>query len=129
MVTTYQRLQDAPHEAKLRWFSKDFRPHFDSWVTGTIGKYISVPEALVSFILIACAIDWLAGLWWGESTKNKTKEAYSGFVREYFPDTYDAESLYESLRNGLVHMFTIKGQTYALTHNKSWLHLNGSSDN
>ncbi len=116
--------QNPTYDQKLQWFRERFRPHFDSWVTGTIGRYISVPEALISFILVACAIDWLAGLWWGKSTKGEVKEAYTGFIDEFFPPgKYDADGLYDSLRNGLVHMFTIKGRKYALSHNKSWLHL------
>ena len=114
---------DSPREYKLAWFKEYFRPHFDQWVTGTIGKYISVSEALVAFILISCAIDWLAGFYWGKSTRYETRNAYVGFVRKYFPAEYDAEALYDSLRNGLVHMFTIKGKKYQLVHNNSWLHL------
>ena len=79
---------------------------------------------------MTCAIDWLASFWWGESTTGKNKAAYTGFVGEYFRPIgrYDPDSLYDSLRNGLVHMFTIKGRKYALTHNSPILHLIQTGD-
>jgi len=73
---------------------------------------------------MACAIDYLAGFWWGKSTKGKVEKAYTGFINEYFPKgRYDANGLYDSLRTGLVHMFTIKGKKYALIHGHPELHL------
>lgn len=44
-------------------------------------------------------------------------------MRIFYLAEYDSKGLYDSLRNGLVHMFTIKGVKYALTHNHSDLHL------
>jgi hypothetical protein len=35
-------------------------------------------------------------------------EAYKGFIPEFFPAGYDADGLYESLRNGLVHLCRIR---------------------
>lgn len=78
---------------------------------------------------MTCAIDYLAGFWWGKSTKGKVETAYTSFIDEYFPKgRYDASGLYNSLRNGLVHMFTIKNKKYALTHNNSGLHLKNDSN-
>lgn len=109
---------------KLAWFQSDFRPHFDKWVIGPINRLVREEDALIGFILMACAIDYLAGFWWGESTKGKVQEAYSNFIDAYFPKgRYDAIGLYDSLRNGLVHMFTIKNKKYALTHNNPGCHL------
>ena len=57
---------------------------------------------------MTCAIDYLAGFWWGKSTIGNVQLVYTRFVKEYFPkDRYDPEGLYDSLRNGLLHMFTI----------------------
>jgi hypothetical protein len=85
-------------------------------------------DALISFIFMACVIDYLSGFWWGKDTRGHVKDAYTGFVNEYFPPyTYNTEGLYDSLRNGLVHMFTIKGKKYTLTNNPK-LHLVLSKD-
>jgi hypothetical protein len=122
-------LSELNPESQRIWIREQFRPHFDQGVTGTIGKFISVPEALVSFILMTCAIDWLAGFWYGEPTQGHTRDAYIGFIERYFPSgKYDAVGLYDSLRNGLVHMFTIKGRVYSLTHNQSFRHLKPIGD-
>ena len=73
---------------------------------------------------MACVIDYLAGFWWGKSTKGVTAKAYKSFIEEYFPrDRYDSQGLWDSLRNGLVHLFTLKGKQYTLTHNNPDLHL------
>ena len=111
-------------EEKLEWFRSFFRPHFMRSVFGVIDRLVFSRDALVGFILMACAIDYLAGFWWGKSTKGLVHEAYLGFLDEYFPPShYESEGLYDSLRNGLVHMFTIKDKRYALTHNHPELHL------
>jgi hypothetical protein len=115
---------NSPHPQKLKWFREVFRPHFDSWVFGPVDRLVHSQDALVGFIMMACVIDYLAGFWWGGSTKNAVKRAYIGFIDRYFPkDRYIPEHLYDSLRNGLVHLFTIKGKRYALVHNQPNLHL------
>jgi len=114
----------SPHAIKLYWFRDYFRPHFNEWVFDPIDRLVPSQDALIGFIFMACAIDYLAGFWWGKSTKNQGKAAYTGFINSYFPPgRYDAEGLYDSLRNGLVHMFTIKNKKYTLTHNNPHLHL------
>lgn len=106
---------------ELVWFRSYFRPHFDDWVFGPIDRLVYGQDALIGFIFMACAIDYLAGFWYGKSTK---KTAYTDFIDQYFPKgRYDAMGLYDSLRNGLVHLFTIKNRKYALTHNNPHLHL------
>ena len=113
-----------PGSEKLAWFRNYFRPHFDEWVIGPINRLVHTQDPLIGFILMACAIDYLAGFWWGKNTKGQVEDAYTGFVNEYFPKgRYDAGGLYDSLRNGLVHMFTIKNKKYALTHNNPSFHL------
>jgi hypothetical protein len=115
---------NSSHSDKLEWFRQYFRPHFDSWVFGPIDRLVPSRDALISFIVMACAIDYLAGFWWGKSTKGKVRKVYSGFIERYFSSgRYDADGLYDSLRNGLVHMFTIKGRKYGLTHNQPGVHL------
>ena len=120
---------DKQQEASLDWFRDGFRPHFDKWVFGPIDRLVESRDALVGFILMACAIDYLASFWWGNTTKNKVRDAYIGFIDEYFKkNVYDSDGLYDSLRNGLVHLFTIKNKKYALTHNNPALHLRTDTD-
>lgn len=115
---------NSSHADKLNWFCNTFRPHFNAWVFDPIDRLVPSQDALIGFIVMACAIDYLAGFWWGQSTSGSVTRAYTGFIDTYFPTgRYDANGLYDSLRNGLVHMFTIKGKKYALTHNNPHLHL------
>jgi len=114
----------SPTSQKLTWFCDKFRPKFDNWIIEPISRLASGRDALLSFILTTCVIDYLAGFWWGTSTIGDGGKAYKGFIDKYFPrNRYDSAGLYDSLRNGLVHMFTIKNKKYALTHCKTNLHL------
>jgi hypothetical protein len=116
------KIARSPQE-KLDWFNR-FQKHFDLWVFKPIDRLVSSDDALVAFILMSCSIDYLASFWWGDDTKREVGIAYIGFVNNYFPENvYDSQELYKSLRNGLVHLFTIKGGTYALKHNRPDLHL------
>lgn len=109
---------------QLEWFRGNFRPHFNEWVFGPIERLTPSRDALIGFIFMACAIDYLTGFRWGASNQSKVRKAYVEFIEEFFPaGKYDAEGLYESLRNGLVHMFTIRNKKYGLVHNRSDLHL------
>ena len=112
------------HSQKIAWFRSYFRPHFDDWVIGPINRLVHTQDALIGFIFMACAIDYLSGFWWGKSTQREVEDAYTGFINEYFPKgRYDVNGLYDSFRNGLVHMFTIKNKKYSLTHNNPGYHL------
>ncbi len=112
------------HAEKLAWFQNDFRPHFDVWVIERINRLVPAQDPPIGFIFTTCAIDYLAGFWRGKSTKGHVEHAYTGFINEYFPKgQYDAKGLYDSLRNGLVHMFTIQNKKYGLTHNNPGFHL------
>src|ERR1039458_7754454 len=66
---------------RLVWFRNYFRPHFDDWVFGPIDRLVHAQDALIGFIFMACAIDYLAGFWRGKSTK----KAYTDFIDQYFP--------------------------------------------
>jgi hypothetical protein len=114
----------SPHEQKLARFREYFRPQFNSWAFDPIERLAPSQDALIGFIFMACAIDYLAGIWWDRSSKGQVEAAYTGFVNEYFPKgRYDPSGLYDSLRNGLIHMFTLKDKKYVLTHNNPRRHL------
>ncbi len=111
-------------DKNLEFFTEKFVPHFNDWIFNKIDRYVISDDALIGFIFMSCVIDYLAGFWWGEDTKGQVKMAYTGFINEYFPiGKYEANDLYDSLRNGLVHKFTIQKKRYALTHNHPDLHL------
>lgn len=115
---------NSSHVDRLSWFRNEFRPHFNEWVLGPIDRLVPSQDALIGFIVMACAIDYLAGFWWGKDTKGKVQVAYTRFIDTYFPKgRYDAKGLFDSLRNGLIHMFTIKNRKYALIHNRPDMHL------
>lgn len=115
----------ALRQRQLEWFRDTLRPHFDQNIIGRTQRLLSpsCSDPLLAFVFMACAIDYLAGYWKGRPTTGKD---YVGFVNEYFPrGKYDADGLYDSLRNGVVHMFTLKQQRYpiVLTDNNRDLHL------
>ena len=114
----------SPHSVKLKWFDVEFQPHFNDWVFNPINRLVTSKDALIGFIVMTCSIDYLAGFWWGKSTKGNVQKVYTDFIDTYFPPGhYDATGIYDSLRNGLVHMFTIKNKKYALVHNEPNMHL------
>lgn len=124
-----------PDEQKLEWFKTSFYSRFEIWVISPARAMISHPNGgMPAFVWLACAIDWVAGFWWGKSTvkknekgrtvKSENKKCYISFINEYFPgDKYDANELWDSLRNGLIHLYTIKNAKYALTHGHRDSHL------
>lgn len=124
--------QQLINAQKLDWFKNRFRPHFDEWVVDTAQRMVNAGDdvgvAMPAFIWLACGIDWLAGFRSEENSSNT--KSYTGFVGEYFPQTYNPNKLYDSLRNGLIHSFTIKKSHYALIHRHPELHLafNGQSE-
>ncbi|MGD0275411.1 MAG: hypothetical protein ABSB79_05065 [Syntrophales bacterium] len=116
----------SPDAAKIAWFH-DFRSHFNASVLEPINRFVySQEDILIGFILMSCAIDYLAGFWWGESTEGGLgRKAYTRFIDRYFipRKRYNSQGIYDSLRNGLVHMFTIKKSLYELTFHEPENHL------
>lgn len=109
----------------LGWFQSRFRPQFEAMVIKPVEILMLHPDGkMPAFIWLTCAIDWLAGFYFGKPTKGKVKEAYVKFVDEYFPkNKYETTELYESIRNGLVHMYTLNDTKYFLTSGEHPLHL------
>ena len=54
----------SSHAEKLTWFRDQFRPHFDGWIFDPINRLVHSQDALIGFIFMACAIDYLASFWW-----------------------------------------------------------------
>jgi hypothetical protein len=119
-------------DGKRIWF-QDFRPHFNIWVIDPIKNFPITREfMLIGFVFMSCCIDYLSGFWWGESRElGMSRQAYVGFINEYFQPRgrYNAKGIYDSLRNGLVHLFTIKNKMYELTFNEPARHLTVSHNN
>jgi len=110
----------------LNWFKTYFRPHFEKWIFGPIDRLVVSDDALIGFIFMSCTIDYVAGFMCGGQTH---RTDYIDFIKNYFPHgRYDARGIYDSLRCGLVHMFTIKGRKYCLTHNYPAGHLKSTWD-
>ena len=111
---------------KCIWFN-DFQPHFNSLVLDPIKRFpFKMDDMLIGFVFMSCCIDYLSGFWWGESREiGMARQAYVGFINEYFwpRGRYNAKGIYDSLRNGLVHLFTIKNKMYELTFDEPDRHL------
>lgn len=110
---------------KAIWFKDTFRPHFDKWVTARIDRLL-VCDPLAAILFTACAIDYLACFSVGARAN---ESGYTKFVERYFPknpdgtERYEPLGLYDSIRNGLVHNFTIRRRKYTLTNSQPRLHL------
>ena len=86
------------------------------WVISDIERASIKGEAKTAgFILISCAIDFLATLHKGTKSNGKV---YSRFIDAFFEDkdVYKGRELYDCLRCGLVHNYTIHHSKYILTH-------------
>ncbi len=119
-------------DGKRIWFQA-FRPHFNNWVLDPIKRFpFTREDMLIGFVFMSCSIDYLSSFWWGESRElGMSRQAYVGFINEYFRPRgrYNAKGIYDSLRNGLVHLFTIKNKMYELTIDKPERHLTVSHNN
>ena len=113
-------------DGKSVWFH-DFRPHFNYLVIDPIKRFtLKMDDMLICFVFMSCCIDYLAGFWWGENRDTgMVRQAYTGFINEYFRPRglYNAKGIYDSMRNGLVHLFTIKNSIYELTFDEPRRHL------
>lgn len=96
--------------------------NFDKWIFGGLVALSKSKGVCLTFVIMACAIDYLASFNVGGKTE---KEDYINFLGEYdwFVKKYNPTDIYESLRCGLVHNFTIHGGKFTLTHNNPELHL------
>ena len=116
-------------DGKRIWL-RDFQPHFNSLVIDPIKRFpLKIDDMLIGFVFMSCCIDYLSGFWWGDSREiGMSRQAYVGFINEYFRPRgrYNAKGLYDSLRNGLVHLFTIKDRLYELTFDEPERHLSVS---
>jgi hypothetical protein len=79
--------------------------------------------APAAFILLTCLVDFLGTLYAGKKSTGETFKAFiSDFMKqEYHGVGYDPEKLWKSLRNKLVHNYSLGD--YLLVHNHPDLHL------
>lgn len=77
---------------------------------GDVKRATAGEARLGAFILAACIIDYLSCLYAGADGGG---EGYRAFIREFFDDKrYNPEDFWTSIRNGLVHNYTVKGGRY-----------------
>jgi hypothetical protein len=81
--------------------------------------------APAAFILITCPIDFLGTLYAGRDSNRRTFIAFvSDFMKQQHDGIeYDGQELYNSLRNKLVHNYSIWHGKYVLTHGRPERHL------
>jgi len=96
--------------------------NFDKWIFGGLVALSKSKGVCLTFVIMACAIDYLTSFNVGGKTKNRD---YINFLEEYdwFVKKYNPTDIYNSLRCGLVHNFTILEGKFTLTHNHPELHL------
>lgn len=94
----------------------------------TTNKYKRRPF-VASAILICCAIDVLAAFRYGKR-RNDAGKTFKSFLKNYFVETetksmksYNAEYIYDGLRNALLHGYSL-GKYLALSHDEESKHLN-----
>jgi hypothetical protein len=94
---------------------------FDRWIIGGIEAISKTQGVSLGFVLIACGLDYLSGFWKGGRAEQNDYKEFLKAHAEF--DRYSPDDLYNSLRNGLVHNFTIHNGSFALIHNRPDLHL------
>jgi len=98
---------------------------YETWVLGSINQTYEATKnleggstPLAAFILISCAIDFLAGFMCGISSfqpkPGESPRNYTAFVTRYLPQ-YDPRDIYKNIRCRLAHNYTIGGDV-GLTH-------------
>lgn len=109
----------------------DVRQKYETWILGSIGETFEATKygqggstPLAAFILVSCAIDFLAGFMCGIASfqpgRGESSKNYKAFVTRYLPQ-YDPEDIYNNIRCRLAHNYTI-GQNVGLTHLNPRLH-------
>lgn len=105
------------------------RHKYETWILGSIRQTYKATKDLENesaplavFILISCAIDFLAGFMCGITSFNSKNSGknYKAFVGRYLPQ-YDPEDIYHHIRCRLAHNYTI-GEGVGLIHLKSEMH-------
>jgi hypothetical protein len=86
---------------------------FREWVLGDIEKASKVGTKMGAFILASCFIDYIASYYVNDESGD---ERYKKFVKDFLK-SYDADDLYYSLRNKLVHNYS-EGGKYLFTDGK-----------
>jgi hypothetical protein len=103
---------------------------YETWVLGSIKRTYEATKdeldgstPLAAFILVSCAIDFLAGFMCGIASFSPSGESsrnYKAFVIKYLPQ-YDPVDVYSNIRCRLAHNYSIGGSV-ALTHRNPAAH-------
>ena len=104
---------------------------YKTWVLGSIKKTYEATKdelegstPLVAFILVSCAIDFLAGFMCGIASflppAGESSRNYKAFVIKYLPQ-YDPVDVYSNIRCRLAHNYSIGGSV-GLTHRNPAAH-------
>jgi len=107
------------------------RRKYETWILGSIKQTYEATKnlegdstPLAAFILVSCAIDFLAGFMCGITSfqpgRGESSRNYKAFVTKYLPQ-YDADDVYSNIRCRLAHNYTIGGNV-GLTHLQPQLH-------
>lgn len=99
---------------------------FDEWIFESISDLLKYNSRGISlgFVIMSCAIDYLAGLNKG-TDQNTNGNDYKQFLRQcdWFSKKYDVEDIYNFIRCGLVHNYSLRAAKYGLMHNHPEKHL------
>ncbi len=104
---------------------------YKTWVLGSIKRTYEATKdeqegstPLAAFILVSCAIDFLAGFMCGITSfspqPGESSTNYKAFVTKYLPQ-YDPVDVYNNIRCRLAHNYSIGGEV-ALTHRNPAAH-------
>ena len=105
------------------------RNTYETWILASINETYKATKnsqnnstPLTAFILVSCAIDFVAGFFEGIDTftPRDSGEIYKRFIKKYMP-SYDPVDVYKGVRCPLAHNYTI-GNDVLLTHNKPKIH-------
>jgi hypothetical protein len=117
----------APEQSEFSAAKKIVEDTFQNWVVNSIRATFKATSQggekgtpLAAYILLACAIDAIAGFYAGKVEESGTGARYRNFVAAYMP-TYKDDMLYERMRCELAHNYSL-GPGVILTHENPNLH-------
>ncbi len=113
-------------EAKVQNSIEQATEAADTYLDSIQRAYIHPNQgAPAGFILLTCFLDFLGSLHAGQGASGNTFKCFvdTYMVSSHSGSSYDATSIYTSLRCRLVHNYAIWGSKYFLGENRPELHL------